>query len=229
MLSPDVPLITVVREDAIAERCPFTDSYFVHSHRAHNKNSKSKSNVAHLSDKTGSHRRNCFKDLDSNIVTKCPDPTMIKMDFQECLNLKHKSAKQTPDHLTFNSAIEPAPNGTKSRMRARKPKTSLYRERSDNGLVANCIAHWTEGYWSYLIVKQPKSTKLNANHNQITLTSHDYKCLVYKDVDKSLKSTAVKSNPSHNIIQLSLSGDEMCRDFYSSSDGTSSFTLEKSI
>ena len=88
----------------------------------------------------------------------------------------------------------------------------------EKGFVARCIAHWSEGNWNYLIIKQ--------DHNTVKQQSSLFRCMVYKDLDRPFKNTHANSviNPTNNLIKVSLSDDELCRDFYASSNN---FVLKK--
>jgi hypothetical protein len=93
-------------------------------------------------------------------------------------------------------------------------KTLSDNQREEPGKIAQCIAHWTDGNLNYMIVKQ-----------------QTYKCLVYKDLDRPFKNTNNQNiiNPANNLIQLSLSDDEFCRDLYITSDGLNSYVLRKAV
>ncbi|CAF0896720.1 unnamed protein product [Brachionus calyciflorus] len=207
MLTPDLPLFTMIREDAIAEKCPLVDSYKIFS--------KKENNILLNDGSFGSYSLNkmklvhpesneCLKQIKSNIISYCPDKTMIRVDFQDCFD--------------FNSRVNTQLNEFKSK----KFEKVNYKNNSDeNGLVAQCIAHWNEGSLNYLILKQRKKSQTNRSKN--------FKCLIFKDLDQPFKNQNNNNilNPRNKFIQMSISEDEFCRDFYSTSDGTNSFLLEK--
>lgn len=90
-------------------------------------------------------------------------------------------------------------------------------------ISAKCIAHWNEGNLNYLIIQE------NKQKNQDNNLSKKFKCIIYKDLDRPFKNQNNNIlNPSNNLIQLSLSDDELCREFYTTADGSNSFTLMKS-
>lgn len=92
---------------------------------------------------------------------------------------------------------------------------NLIDSRREKGLVAKCIAHWSEGNWNYLIIKQDEQI----DHER-------FRCMVYKDLDRPFQNTHSNNiiNPTNNLIKLSLSDDELCRDFYANSNN---FILKK--
>ena len=70
-----------------------------------------------------------------------------------------------------------------------------------------------------MIIKQDQNSNVK-RHQQA------FKCMVYKDLDRPFQNTHSNSiiNPTNNLIHLSLSDDELCRDFYANSNN---FILRK--
>lgn len=98
------------------------------------------------------------------------------------------------------------------------------KNRNEQGISAKCIAHWNEGNLNYLIIQDNKY-KIGDS-----ISNKKFKCMVFKDLDRPFKNQNNNVlNPSNNLIKLSISDDELCRDFYTTSDGSNSFTLAKSI
>ena len=197
LLAPDLPLYTMIREDAVAEKCPLTNTYQV-LHSNSNSDSQITQNAFKKSLRILPETNNkCLSNIDASILTQCSDNTMIRFDFQKCVKNFHGGS-----HLHHK--------------RHKKKK-----HHSEKGVVAKCIAHWSEGNWNYLLTQQ------NEHKHSLNRKSHGFKCMVYKDLDRPFQNTQSNNiiNPTNNLIQLSLSDDELCRDFYANSNN---FILKKS-
>ncbi len=192
-LAPDLPLYTMIRDEAVPEKCPLTDSYDVLTDSDKSFDSDISLTAIQASLKTLAETSNkCLtRNDDSNVITKCSDMTMLRMDFKDC-NRNYQS-----------------------------PVRRHKRRHHERGYVARCIGHWSEGNWNYLIVKQDQSVVKHQPHQ-----SSLFRCMVYKDLDRPFKNAHANSliNPTNNLIKVSLSDDELCRDFYASSN---SFVLKK--
>lgn len=81
---------------------------------------------------------------------------MLRLDFQDCLQQSNKIEQNN----YFNPLLT---------------NSSKLKSKNENELVAYCIAHWSEGNWNYLIVKQNDQikTKLKQSEQQT-----NYKCIV---------------------------------------------------
>ena len=90
----------------------------------------------------------------------------------------------------------------------------------NKGMVSKCIAHWTEGNWNYLILKQEQTL------NGFARRRPSFRCAVYQDLDRPFKNTQSNNiiNPTNNLIRFSLGDDELCRDFDANSNN---FILKK--
>lgn len=95
----------------------------------------------------------CFKKPDSNIISKCSDHTMLRIDFQDCINLESSSSSSSIEFKTrkMDSNIKKELSWTSQRLLSNKANLN---EQEEDGIVAQCIAHWTEGNLNYLIVKK---------------------------------------------------------------------------
>ena len=118
--------------------------------------------------------------IDSNIISKCADNSMLRLDFQECLNTP---STVTNHHQQMNSfSIKTATykhKQVKSNENGGKINSFiiffnflnyiiLFFYNNFKGIIAYCIAHWSEGNWNYLILKQ----------NNILEKPSNYKCIV---------------------------------------------------
>ena len=107
---------------------------------------------------------------------------MLRLDFQDCINLKQRNSAKL-------DAPPPKPENHQHRhhvvvKKLKKSDKSAKLPAEENGIIANCIAHWSEGVWHYLIVKQSKSvhvsSRVQANPKPAgpADTTTGYKCLV---------------------------------------------------
>ncbi len=188
-LAPDLPLYTMIRAEPVPEKCPLVDSYDVLD-ESNNYDSDISLNAIQTSLKTLAETSNkCLsQNDDSSVITKCSDKTMLRIDFKGC----NKNYQQ--------------------------PRLRRHAKRYENGFVARCIAHWSEGNLNYLMIKQ--------DQNIVKQQSSLFRCMVYKDLDRPFMNTHANSviNPTNNLIKVSLSDDELCRDFYASPNN---FVLKK--
>lgn len=95
---------------------------------------------------------------------------MLRLDFQDCLNQPNSlSSSSSNNNNNKFDWINPN-NNNNSQIKKQKPLNE------NVGLVAYCIAHWSEGNWNYLIVKQQHKNEINRSikTNQQT----NYKCIV---------------------------------------------------
>lgn len=209
LLAPDLPLYTMIREDAVAEKCPLTDTYQV-LHSNSNSGSHITSNAFKKSLRILPETNNrCLTHTESNILTECSDNTMLRLDFQKCVKNFHSDSRL--HHKRHNHK--------KHRQIFQSHKSN--NDHAKKGVVAKCLAHWSEGNWNYLLIQQ------NEHQLHSHKTSQGFKCMVYKDLDRPFQNTQSNNiiNPTNNLIQLSLSDDELCRDFYANSNN---FILRKS-
>ena len=95
---------------------------------------------------------------------------MLRLDFQDCLNqpslLSSGGGGGNNKYDWISSTISTT---STNHSQIKKFKSSL---KESTGLVAYCIAHWTEGNWNYLIVKQQNEI------NRLLKTNQNYKCIV---------------------------------------------------
>lgn len=265
---PIIFYVYVLKEDSMSEKCPLTESYQLLSNKITSNSASGSNNQRSIKNKqdildyeqqilsspSSKSINKCFKKPEQNVINKCVDQTLLRLDFQDCVNLNSQQAnnlnneKQKPksaqsQRLVGSIPINQAkinPNLSNSKKKSADNDTD-----PDHGVVMSCIAHWSEGNLNYLIIKHNKhhhhqhhqhhgrhsnlkvSTRVNSAYENI---NNNYKCIVYKDLDRPFKNTNNNNiiNPTNNLIQLSMSENELCRDFYSSSDGPGSFTLEKS-
>ncbi|RNA26909.1 hypothetical protein BpHYR1_023705 [Brachionus plicatilis] len=185
MLTPDLPLLTMIRENSVPEKCPFTESYQIYSKSKRPPNQPSFGLIDVPEPKA------CITKPGSDIIARCSDNTMLRFNFQDCFGTNKESRRD-------------------------------FGAKNEEGMSAKCIAHWNEGNLNYLIVQE------NEQKKEDLILSKKFKCMVYKDLDRPFKNQNNNVlNPRNNLIQLSLSDDELCREFYTTSDGSNSFTLAK--
>jgi hypothetical protein len=232
-LSPDLPLITLIRENAMTERCPLRDSYKLmieNDKDASPFNSFDSSPSFYHSfnslstTKTNSKCNNKDK-VNSNLITKCPDETMLRLDLNDCdisndidsfLVKRQTSSENERIKRFINAKHHHHRHNHRYFSRQKKQINDDY-----NGLLSHCIAHWSEGSINYLMIKEEKKQSPHQHH---------HRCLVFKDLDQPFKDTNTNNNllnPKNNLVQLSLSDDEMCRDLTFATNGLNSFVLNK--
>ena len=93
------------KEEALAEKCSLTESYqIVNPKFYHEKNSQ----LANRLNNFNGNNNKCIKQPEMNIVSKCSDNTMLRLDFQDCLNspvaTDHKNNLNSFSQFTKNSS-----------------------------------------------------------------------------------------------------------------------------
>ena len=102
-------------DEAVAEKCPLTDSYQIISQKLASNHQKTNylSLDSILENELKSHNKNfyknnnCIKNIESNVITKCDDNTMLRLDFQECLSVQSNINQESSNNNNNNNYNKP--------------------------------------------------------------------------------------------------------------------------
>lgn len=223
LLAPDFPLYTMIRAEAVAEKCPLQDKYTVLSEFSDKEPYLNANAYEKSIRKLPETNNKCLKRIESNVISECSDRTMLRLDFQECVKKFHTNNEhlhhKRHNHAFSNHHHHQHRDHFFNHQKQPQAQKQIQRNGEDRGMVAKCIAHWTEGNWNYLIIKQD-------HLNGFVRKKQNFRCAVYQDLDRPFKNTQSNNiiNPANNLIRFSLSDDELCRDFYANSNN---FILKK--
>jgi hypothetical protein len=105
----------MILENANAERCLLSDSYKVVAKLkqavASDRSNLERSNILSInelkyqSSVSGSSFK-CVKNSESNLITKCEDPTMLRLDFEDCSTMQVASEASVSNSATTSTVFD---------------------------------------------------------------------------------------------------------------------------